>query len=138
MVASASFKFDEVGVWSELKLGIVEKYGAAYTKAFGRPRPNQPRLKKYYVDAFSGAGVHVSKRSGKQIEGSPARALKISPPFDGFFFIDMNERKTAHLKSLCAGRQKRSYRDWRCFQIPHRQAVTYDQVRELQSSTLLV
>ncbi|MBV9561766.1 MAG: three-Cys-motif partner protein TcmP [Bradyrhizobium sp.] len=105
MVASASFKFDEVGVWSELKLGIVEKYGAAYTKAFGRPRPNQPRLKKYYVDAFSGAGVHVSKRSGKQIEGSPARALKISPPFDGFFFIDMNERKTAHLKSLCAGRQ---------------------------------
>jgi len=63
-----------------------------------------PSLKKLYVDAFSGAGVHVSKSSGAQIDGSPARALKISSPFDGFFFIDMNEQKTAHLKSLCANR----------------------------------
>lgn len=99
MAASGSFKFDEVGVWSELKLEIVEKYGAAYTTTFA----NERRLKKYYVDAFSGAGVHISKRSGQQIEGSPARALRTSPPFDGFVFIDMNEKKTAHLQSLCAG-----------------------------------
>ena len=84
------FKFDEVNVWSEIKLEIVEKYGAAYTGAFSR----HPRLKKIYVDAFSGAGAHISKSSGSQIDGSPcARALKISPPFDGFFFIDMNEKK---------------------------------------------
>lgn len=101
MATSGSFKFDEVGIWSELKLEIVEKYGAAYTRAFA----NRPGLKKYYVDAFSGAGVHISKRSGDEIEGSPARALKTSPPFDGFFFIDMNEKKTAHLQSLCAGRE---------------------------------
>jgi three-Cys-motif partner protein len=94
------FKFDEVNVWSEIKLEIVEKYGAAYTGAFSR----HPRLKKIYVDAFSGAGAHISKSSGSQIDGSPARALKISPPFDGFFFIDMNEKKTAHLKSLCGSR----------------------------------
>lgn len=99
MPLSAPFKFDEVGIWSELKLEIVEKYGAAYTRAFA----NQPRLKKYYVDAFSGAGVHISKRSGSPIEGSPARALKMSPPFDGFFFIDMNEKKTAYLQSQYAG-----------------------------------
>jgi hypothetical protein len=36
------FKFDEVNVWSEIKLEIVEKYGAAYTGAFSR----HPRLKK--------------------------------------------------------------------------------------------
>jgi three-Cys-motif partner protein len=94
------FKFDEVGIWSELKLEIVEKYGSAYTAAFA----NQKGLKKFYVDAFSGAGVHISKRSGEQIEGSPARALKTTPPFDGFFFIDMNEQKTAHLRELCANR----------------------------------
>lgn len=94
------FKFDEVGIWSELKLEIVEKYGSAYTSAFAK----QPRLKKFYVDAFSGAGVHISKRSGGPIDGSPARALKTSPPFDGFFFIDMDANKTAHLKTLCAGR----------------------------------
>jgi three-Cys-motif partner protein len=94
------FKFDEVGKWSELKLEIVEKYGAAYTGAFA----NQPRLRKYYVDAFSGAGVHISKVSRNQIEGSPARALKIAPPFDAFYFIDLDASKTAHLKSLCADR----------------------------------
>jgi len=94
------FKFDEVGIWSELKLEIVEKYGSAYTAAFA----NQPDLKKFYVDAFSGAGVHVSKRSGVEIDGSPARALKTTPPFDGFFFIDMDAQKTAHLRKLCADR----------------------------------
>jgi three-Cys-motif partner protein len=94
------FKFDEIGYWSEVKLEIVEKYGAAYTNAF-RSTPN---LKKYYVDAFSGAGVHVSKRTGQPIEGSPARALKVVPPFHRFYFIDMDADKIAHLQRLCAGR----------------------------------
>jgi three-Cys-motif partner protein len=101
MAPSTPFKFDEVGIWSELKLEIVEKYGAAYTQAFA----NHPGLKKYYVDAFSGAGVHMSRKSGDKIEGSPARALRITPPFDRFFFIDMDARKTAHLQSLCADRK---------------------------------
>jgi three-Cys-motif partner protein len=100
MTTAPPFKFDEVGAWSELKLEIVEKYGTAYTGAFA----NQRALKKYYIDAFSGAGVHISKTSGDQIDGSPARALKTSPPFDGFYFIDMDALKTAHLKMLCAGR----------------------------------
>jgi three-Cys-motif partner protein len=98
--ATDPFQFDEIGYWSELKLEIVEKYGSAYTKAFA----NQRSLKKYYIDAFSGAGVHRSKRTGAQVEGSPARALKISPPFDRYYFIDLNPRKTAHLAMLCKGR----------------------------------
>jgi three-Cys-motif partner protein len=99
-VTTAPFKFDEIGYWSELKLEIVEKYGSAYTKAFA----NQKGLKKYYIDAFSGAGVHVLKRTRGQVEGSPARALKVSPPFDHFYFIDMDAHKTKHLAALCAGR----------------------------------
>jgi three-Cys-motif partner protein len=99
-VTAAPFKFDEIGYWSELKLEIVEKYGSAYTTAFA----NQKGLKKSYIDAFSGAGVHVSKRTGEKIEGSPARALKVSPPFDHFYFIDLDEGKTKHLETLCAGR----------------------------------
>jgi three-Cys-motif partner protein len=95
------FRFDEIGEWSVLKLDIIEKYGAAYTKAFNK---RGARLKKYYIDGFSGAGVHVVKRTREQIEGSPARALKITPPFDGFYFIDMNKDKTAHLETLCTGR----------------------------------
>jgi hypothetical protein len=44
------FEFDEIGVWSELKLEIVEKYGSAYTKAFKKTSS----LKKYYIDG----GLH--------------------------------------------------------------------------------
>lgn len=95
------FRFDEVGEWSVLKLDIIEQYGSAYTKAFNvRGR----RLSKYYIDGFSGAGVHVVKRTRQQIEGSPARALKIVPPFDGYYFIDLNKDKTAYLEKLCEGR----------------------------------
>jgi three-Cys-motif partner protein len=99
-VTSLPFKFDEIGYWSELKLEIVEKYGAAYTKAFTNTR----NLKKYYIDAFSGAGVHVSKKTKVAIEGSPARALKITPPFDAFYFIDLNADKTDYLRSICGDR----------------------------------
>jgi three-Cys-motif partner protein len=99
-VTFAAFKFDEIGYWSELKLEIVEKYGSAYTRAF----VNQRNLKKFYVDAFSGAGVHLSRRTGLPIEGSPTRALKVVPPFDHFYFIDMDADRTSHLASLCAGR----------------------------------
>jgi hypothetical protein len=59
-VTDLPFKFDQIGYWSELKLEIVEKYGAAYTKAFA----NTHNLKKFYIDGFSGAGVHVSKTTG--------------------------------------------------------------------------
>jgi three-Cys-motif partner protein len=100
-MAKPPLKFDEIGRWSELKLEIIEKYGAAYTRAFSR----NPRLKKYYIDGFSGAGIHISKRSGEQIEGSPTRALKIRPPFDRFYFIDLNSDKTEYLRLLCGARQ---------------------------------
>jgi three-Cys-motif partner protein len=99
-VTSLPFKFDQIGYWSELKLEIIEKYGAAYTKAFA----NRPNLKKYYIDAFSGPGVHVSKRTKTRIEGSPARALKITPPFDAFYFIDLNADKTDYLRALSGNR----------------------------------
>ena len=93
------FRFDEIGCWSELKLEIVEKYGAAYTATF-----KKSRLKKYYIDGFSGAGIHLSRTSGRQVEGSPTRALKVQPPFDRYYFIDLNAGKTEHLRSLCGHR----------------------------------
>jgi DNA polymerase IV len=88
------FAFDEIGYWSQLKLDIVEQYGAAYTKTFA----NVPNLKKFYIDGFSGAGIHVSKATGAAIGGSPTRALKVTPPFDGFCFIDLNATRP----TICA------------------------------------
>jgi three-Cys-motif partner protein len=99
-MTAASLKFDEIGYWSELKLAIVAEYGERYTTAF-----KSSSLKKYYIDGFCGAGVHRSKKKGVTIEGSPARALKIDPPFDGFYFIDMAEEKTSYLENLCKGRK---------------------------------
>lgn len=100
-MSDPGFQFDEVGEWSILKLDIIEQYGSAYTKAFNA---RGSHLKKYYIDGFSGAGVHVAKRTRQQIEGSPSRALKITPQFDGFYFIDLNKDKATYLQKQCAGR----------------------------------
>jgi three-Cys-motif partner protein len=100
-VTDPGFQFDKVGAWSVLKLDIIEQYGSAYTTAFNT---TGRRLKKYYVDGFSGAGAHVVKKTGQRIEGSPARALKTKPPFDGFYFIDLDKSKTTYLQKLCEGR----------------------------------
>lgn len=91
-----TIKFDKIGAWSELKLDIVGKYGAAYTGTFR----NFPGIKKFYIDAFSGAGEHISKASGERVEGSPSRALKVKPPFDHLYFIDLEAKKTNYLRSL--------------------------------------
>lgn len=96
-----TFEPDEIGPWSEIKLEIIQKYGPAYTQAFaGKGRS----LKKFYIDGFSGAGLHVSKATGATIEGSPARALKVAPPFDGFSFVDLNKDKTDYLREQCRDR----------------------------------
>lgn len=99
-MAVQSFEFDEVGEWSELKLEILSAYGSAYTKAFAK----HSYLKKYYIDGFCGAGVHISKATKNQIEGSPARALRVEPPFDRFYFIDIDGAKTDYLAQTCTGR----------------------------------
>ena len=98
-MTGAALRFDEIGVWSEIKLEIVEKYGSAYTKAL-----KKTTLNKFYIDGFCGAGVHLSKTSGNEIEGSPSRALKISPPFDMHYFIDLDAAKTSYLQTLCGDR----------------------------------
>ena len=98
-MTAASLKFDEVGDWTELKLEIVEEYGERYTTAL-----KNVRLKKYYIDAFCGAGRHISKETGNPVEGSPSRALSVVPPFDGFYFIDLEAKKTSYLERLCGDR----------------------------------
>lgn len=97
-----SFKPDEIGPWSEIKLQIIKKYGPAYTQAFSGKGKT---LKKYYIDGFSGAGLHLSKATKAPIEGSPALALKVSPPFDGFYFVDMNKDKTDYLQQQCGDKK---------------------------------
>ena len=95
------FKFDEIGYWSELKLEIIEKYAKSYSQIL----TNQQDLSHGYIDAFSGAGFHVAKKTGRLIEGSPVRSLGIDPPFDDYFFIDIEETKTEALHKFSEGRE---------------------------------
>jgi hypothetical protein len=48
--------------------------------------------------------MHISKATGAPIEGSPTRALKVTPPFDGFYFIDLSADKTDYLRAVCGDR----------------------------------
>ena len=85
---------DFIGVWSEEKLNIIKEYCAAYSNILKA----QNRFDFYYIDAFAGAGMHISKRDSKYIKGSPINALSISPKFDKYYFIDKSDAKINALK----------------------------------------
>lgn len=93
-----SVKFDTIGSWTKIKLEIIAEYAAAYMKIM-----KSKRLKVYYIDGFSGAGLHYDN-SGGLVEGSPVRVLEIPNPFRKYYFIDLDSGKTDFLKKLCETR----------------------------------
>jgi three-Cys-motif partner protein len=95
------FEYDEIGYWSEVKLDIVKKYAATYTTILSK----QLAIKKYiYIDAFAGAGTHISRASGKFIPGSPLNALNVTLPFSEVHLIDLDGDKAAELRKLVGSR----------------------------------
>jgi hypothetical protein len=66
-VIDSPFRFDEIGKWSELKLEIVEKYGAAYTKAFANFRG----LKKYTSTASAVRVCTFPRRPARPSRAAP-------------------------------------------------------------------
>lgn len=92
-----AFEYDEIGYWSEIKLDIVKKYASAYTKILS----SQPSIKKLiYIDAFAGAGHHISKRTRGFVQGSPLNALTVEPHFHEFHFIDLHGGKADQLRKI--------------------------------------
>ena len=90
-------RYDEIGYWSEIKLDIVREYAQAYSTVLAK----QTRIRKYlYIDAFAGAGVHISKQTGEFVPGSPLNALNVQPPFSEYHFIDLDGDKAEHLRQL--------------------------------------
>jgi len=85
----------DIGFWSELKLEIIEKYASAYSKIL-----EKQGFYHCYIDAFAGAGQHISRMTGEMVEGSPLVALKVTPPFREYHFIDIEQAKTDHLARL--------------------------------------
>lgn len=92
-------KFDEIGYWSEVKLDIVRKYAGAYSRILvGKGFKGH-----VYVDAFAGAGAHLSKTSGEMVAGSPLNALGVLPPFSELHFIDLDGTRADELRRLTEG-----------------------------------
>lgn len=90
-------EFDEIGYWSEVKLDIVRDYASAYSRIL-----NSKKLPHIYVDAFAGAGQHISRHTGDFVPGSPLNALNVSPPFREYHFIDLNADRVEHLRRITA------------------------------------
>jgi three-Cys-motif partner protein len=90
-------KIDKIGIWSEIKLDIIREYASAFTTIM----KNQPWCKGYlYIDAFAGAGIHISRKTGELVPGSPLNALEIKNPFTEYYYIDIDKEKTEALEAL--------------------------------------
>jgi three-Cys-motif partner protein len=89
---------DEIGYWSEVKLDIVREYASAYSRILSA-RKNPP-FEHAYIDAFAGAGIHISKTRQDFIPGSPLNALWVEPPFKQYYFIDINESRVKALEEI--------------------------------------
>ena len=76
----------EIGYWSEIKLDILKEYAHAYSVILSKQR----HLNHIYIDAFAGAGYHVTKKTGELVWGSPLNALLVDPPFNEYHFIDLD------------------------------------------------
>jgi three-Cys-motif partner protein len=100
-----AFEYDEIGIWSEVKLAIIKEYASAYATILDATRRESIHsLKWLYIDAFAGPGVHLSKQTGKIVEGSPLIALNTTPPFFEYHFIDADPARAQQLRSLSGQR----------------------------------
>jgi three-Cys-motif partner protein len=86
--------------WPELKLDIVRHYGAAWSRVMSR----QPGLAHYYIEGFSGPGVHLGEMNGELVPGSPLNALRVEPPFRHYFLLDLDGGRAATLRKRVGGR----------------------------------
>jgi three-Cys-motif partner protein len=95
-------KLDEIGYWSEIKLDIIRDYAKAYSTILAAQE--RPRFHHVYIDAFAGAGVHLSKTTGAEVEGSPVIAVNTQPPFKEYHFIDLDSLKVDNLRGIFGDR----------------------------------
>jgi three-Cys-motif partner protein len=94
-------RLDEIGYWSEIKLDIVREYAAAYSTILAKQQHIRGHV---YIDAFAGAGVHISKTTGEFVPGSPMNALAIEPQFKEIHLIDLDGSRAQGLREATRDR----------------------------------
>lgn len=99
-------EFDEIGIWSEVKLAIIKEYASAYATIMDATRRDKiASLRWLYIDAYAGPGVHLSKRTGHMVDGSPLIALNTQPPFHEYHFIDSDPKRAEQLRAITGERK---------------------------------
>lgn len=127
---SKHLQFGKIGAWSELKLQILRKYAEAYSTILSAGRKSS--LFHVYIDAFAGAGKHLSKATQELVPGSPLNALAVQPQFREFHLIDIVREKVENLRSLIGPRKDVFIYQGDCNDILLRDIfprVLYDQYR---------
>jgi three-Cys-motif partner protein len=102
MDQKSKLKFDQIGYWSEMKLDIIKDYASEYSKILTAQQ--KPKLSHVYIDAFAGAGTHISRKTGDFVPGSPMNALQVKPPFREYFLIDLDSEKVGALTEIAGDR----------------------------------
>ena len=99
-------EYDEIGIWSEVKLAIIREYASAYAKILdAKRRESIHSLRWLYIDAYAGPGVHLSKTTKEVVDGSPQIALKTTPPFSEYHFIDADPKRAEQLRRIAGDRK---------------------------------
>ena len=80
-----------IGSWTALKLEYLDHYLQAYRNVTKSAR------EAYNIDLFAGCGNCSLRRNGWPVEGSPWRALRTVPPFQGYFFVEKDPKLASHL-----------------------------------------
>jgi three-Cys-motif partner protein len=96
-------KIDEIGPWSEVKLDILKRYAVEYSKILSNQK--NPSFFHVYIDAFAGAGFHLSKTTGEMVRGSPLNALLVQPAFREYHLIDLDGDKVVGLSKIIGNRR---------------------------------
>jgi three-Cys-motif partner protein len=107
--------YDVIGLWSEIKLAILQEYAFAYSQILAAQR--QPAFHHVYIDGFAGAGVHVSKATSELVPGSPLNALAVVPPFREYFLIDLDQVRIEGLRDLIGKRNDVHYYNGDCNKV---------------------
>lgn len=108
-------QFDRIGMWSEIKLEIIKKYASAYSTILAAQ--TQVGLSHIYIDAFAGAGQHISRATEKIVPGSPLNALEVRPRFREYHFIEIAPEKIENLRELVGSRRDVAIHEGDCNDI---------------------
>jgi three-Cys-motif partner protein len=113
-MSKKALRLDEIGYWSEVKLDIVKKYASAYSTIMAK----QPLIKRHiYIDAFAGAGQHISKATGDFVPGSPLNAQRMLPPFTELHLVDLDGGRAGELRKLTTGDDRVTVHEGDCNEI---------------------